>query len=316
VNEFLFFLLRVDRSQTKEARVVEIVFKTPVGREAGGRSEIVAAKCDVCTAGENHGGCSHIMTGLVGLMYLQSGQIKAGDVGDDEKAWGSPTTNSSVPVQPIKEIALLTNSAALSRFTGFVPEAPELKSRMASYIRRFQELADSTVPPTIVEIHNGACISRAGQLADQSDITATQPSPAPRVASSPAVLCSGSLVATSVPKTACVVSPVVSPAHIVAPASTASPVPVVLPSPASRTPTPKAIAKQKNDEEILAHYQTCFAAGGLSKIFSRMAQTWPGASTRSVTENETLRKKYKSLLSPSGRLHPDRKLEWTKGMYI
>ena len=103
----------------------------------------MAAKCDDCTAGKFHGACSHIMTGITGLVLIQTGQITAGDVGDGTKSW-QPTKNSSVPVQSIKDISILIGTGALSQFTGFRPEAPPLERKMAEYIKNIREVVALT----------------------------------------------------------------------------------------------------------------------------------------------------------------------------
>ena len=163
-NEYMFVVWSVDRSQIKATQTVLLVFRMPVGRDADSKQELVAAKCYSCAAGENHGACSHILTGLNGLVLIQSRVIVAGDIGSGNKFWGpgSVKKTSSVPVQPITRIALLTGSGKLTKYTGFQPGAPALKPVMNNFIKRFQELAKPNVKPTIVELHAGVKIERKG----------------------------------------------------------------------------------------------------------------------------------------------------------
>jgi hypothetical protein len=93
---------------------------------------------------------------------IQMRQIKAGDVGDGERAWGGVNKQSFVSVQPIKTISILTGTGKLSRFTGFRPDHPEFKPVMAEYIAMYQQLASADAPATIVEIHRGVPIVRQG----------------------------------------------------------------------------------------------------------------------------------------------------------
>ena len=52
-----------------------------------------------CTAGTNHSGCSHVLAATYCLVKLQARTIKAGDIGDGEKAWGFARTDSTVPAK-------------------------------------------------------------------------------------------------------------------------------------------------------------------------------------------------------------------------
>jgi len=153
---------------------VVVVFRTPAGRDAEWSPKVIAVHCQKCTAGKHHGGCSHAFTALVALTLLQARQITAGDVGDGAKAWGGANRLSSVPVQSIKCIALLTRSGPLVYFTGFLPDAPPLDDLLEDYITRFQQLASPNTKATIVELHRSRPIVRSAP-APSTDKTERRP---------------------------------------------------------------------------------------------------------------------------------------------
>jgi hypothetical protein len=98
-DDHMFVMWQIDRSQIKETQQVLIVFHIPVGRDDDAPITVLGAKCSTCTAGENHAGCSHILSAMSGLTLLQMGLIVAGDVGDSGKAWGHNfKVTSAVPV--------------------------------------------------------------------------------------------------------------------------------------------------------------------------------------------------------------------------
>lgn len=77
-EDHMFVKWRVDRSNTKAAFTVLLVFDS-VGREHTAGMRLIAAKCHGCVAGDNHGGCSHTLSSLTGLAMLQMDLIVAGD---------------------------------------------------------------------------------------------------------------------------------------------------------------------------------------------------------------------------------------------
>jgi hypothetical protein len=127
--------------------------QVPVGRDSDACTRILSARCTYCTAGDQHPACNHVLTALVCLHKLQIGLITAGDVGDGERAWGSFTSSSSVPVQSIAKISVLTGGSDLVSFRGLRPETPPFTSVMLEYINLYQQRAPSK--PTMVEINRG-----------------------------------------------------------------------------------------------------------------------------------------------------------------
>ena len=164
----------IDRSRTKEAIYVIIVFRTPAGRDAQWEPEVIAVHCQRCAAGKHHGGCTHAFTALVDLALLQSRQITAGDIGDGEKAWGGPKRLSSVSCQSIDCIALLTRSGPLVYFTGFLPTAPPLDDLLDDTITRYQQLEQpgAFLGGHIVELHRGRIILRVGPVPEVTEARA------------------------------------------------------------------------------------------------------------------------------------------------
>jgi hypothetical protein len=169
VDDIMFVKGKVDRSQVKETLSAMVAFRVPVGRDSSFKSHIISARCfstgTPCTAGANCPACNHILTLLTVLVKVQQGTIKAGEVGDDEKSWGAGSKDSTVPVQSVRDISILTGGQLLASFTGLRPDCPAdvFAEKLPRYIQLFQQKASSAVPPTIVEIHNGAKILRGGE---------------------------------------------------------------------------------------------------------------------------------------------------------
>ena len=164
IDDCRFFLMRVDKSQLKRTHFVTLAYRVSVGRDEGRKPGVlIGARCTgtKCIAGDQIGCCSHIFTAQVCCAQIQSGQIKAGDVGDGLRNWGARAGASAVEAQPLEHIVHLTGGASLLHFTGFVP-GTKLRSRMAKYISRYQELAKTNEKATIVELHAGVPIKRKG----------------------------------------------------------------------------------------------------------------------------------------------------------
>ena len=123
---------------------------------------IVFAKCPKCTVGEYYPICSHILAGLSAVLKLSQGIIKAGDIGDGERAWGNLNKSSAIPTQSIETISLLTSSGRLTAYNGLRPNAPTFEPRMSVYLERIGERLPPDFPPTIVETHFGDAVRRAG----------------------------------------------------------------------------------------------------------------------------------------------------------
>jgi hypothetical protein len=169
VDDFLYFKSLCDASQKTDTKKVVVVFRVPVGRDSNQAVSIVAARCgENCIVGLHHPACNHALANLLVLQKIQIGIIQPGDVGDGERAWGSPSSDSKVPVQPIMNISLLTGGAKLAAFTGLRPECPPglLGTRNAAFVRNHSKRAGPHISKVCLEVHAGVEISRHGPPAE------------------------------------------------------------------------------------------------------------------------------------------------------
>ena len=157
----MYIVGRCDRSKVKESMLTELVLVRSVGRNDRTQPRGIAARCDLCVRGDTFTVCSHIITELTLIIAVQLGLIRCGDIGDGIKVWGKKAC-STVPVQPMNTISLLTSDGALTNFTGMRPNLPALISMVFAYITRFQELASDKIAATIIELHKGVPILRLG----------------------------------------------------------------------------------------------------------------------------------------------------------
>ena len=161
-DQWLHVYCDVDRSCVKKTQGVWLVFEQPVGRGNSTVPRLVSARCGRCTAGENHPACDHILAALSALEMLSRGKIIGGDVGDGVRGWGRKQDkkgSSHVECQPMKNVALLTNSGRLSYFKGRRPDAPPPVCHIKLFIRCLQHNAPKSLPLVIVELHNGLVVA-------------------------------------------------------------------------------------------------------------------------------------------------------------
>ena len=139
-DQFMFIHAKVGRSYLKSAQDILLVLEIATGRSKAPPT-LLGTTCTLCPVGERHPACSHVLTGLTILLFLQMGIVVAGYLGDGEKAWGSATKLSSLPVQSIERISLLTSSGKMLLYSGFRQNAAPLQSRMSMFIKHYQTRA-------------------------------------------------------------------------------------------------------------------------------------------------------------------------------
>ena len=175
---WIFISVKVGKSYKPGEHNVTLTFQGQVGRDAVPDRRLQRASCPHCTAGANHGGCSHVFTALALLVHLQAGQMMCGDVGDGEKGWGTSGVQHAVPVQTTKAISVLVDGGKLAAFTGIRAGAPPFPSDLISrYISEFQRRAHPDIPASIVEIHANSEIVRHGQPLTSSAPDTPYPGP-------------------------------------------------------------------------------------------------------------------------------------------